>query len=667
MDTATEDLSAYLSSKGLAVNRANGAEVTVHCPFCPDGDPRGKGKLYLNTETWLYDCKRCGTRGNRITLLKHYGDQDDRALTYLPGQDPMKVRKVLEAAVEVAHEMLVNNDDMLAYFFARGLTARTIERYKLGYVPLGWKLSSNLSKDNLSKDNLSKDNLSKDGASEHARADVVAAGLIQELQGGATREFFAGKIVIPYPQRGSYVQLRAKDPKAKYFTPSGHPVRLFNSDALAGAEDVIITEGEFDCLILQQTLELSSDPRARATAVVGLPGAESFPTGMEHMFSEAKRVYIALDPDDPGKRGAIKLKEMLGSKARIVNLPDDLPKCDWTEYLTTRKHNLSDVMELLSTASGRRLWTVADAGAKWRRRQVDGSGIKTGFAELDAWIAPGLEPGELCVPLAKTGTGKTNFIANVAYYSRETPQMILTLEMMASQVYERLRRIYLFWNPLATDAEVDHAYRRVMIVDENRLKEGDIAALAAEYEAEQGFRPQLCHLDYLGYYAKGCKGTGQYEKVTNAVMAVKAEAKSSDLAILCPAQVNRSAQDGRPIDADDARDSGAIEETADFLLSLYRPTDALLDGTVNQRDMPSAVVNCGVLKNRKGAKGRQTSLVFSSASLVMLDPRQFPGAAKLVEEENRMLWRGESYNSVRSMRIANAGRTHQLTLVPATA
>lgn len=638
------DLAGYLAGKGLAVFRANGSEVTVHCVFCTDGDPRGKGKLYLNTESWLYDCKRCGTTGNRRTLLRHFGD-DDGDVTYLPGQDPIKVRKVMQEAVELAHEMLVGNDAMLQYLLDRGLTANTISRYKIGYVTPGWSLSSNLSED-------------------ATRADKLVAGIIMETASGRDREFFAGKIVIPYGQRGSYVQMRAKDPKAKYFTPPGHAVRLFNSDALAGAEDVVITEGEFDCLVLQQLLEGSLDPRTRATAVVGLPGAESFPAGIEHFFTEAKRVYIALDPDDPGKRGALKLKELLGSKARIVSLPDDLPKCDWTEYITKRDARLSDVLELLSTASGKRLWTVADAGAKWRRRKMDGSGIHLGFPELDAWIDPGLEPGELCVPLAKTGVGKTNFLCNVAYYSRDVPTVFVSLEMMASQVYERLRRIHHFWNPLATDAEIDHAYRNLMIVDENRLREGDLTALCAEYEAEMGRRPQQGFVDYLGYYAKGCKGSGQYEKVTNAVMALKAEAKDGEIALISPAQVNRTAQDGRPIDADDARDSGAVEETADFLLSLYRPNDAVLaDTTMAQNALPSAAVNCGVLKNRKGPRGRQTSLVFSTASLVMLDPRAHPFAAKMVEEENRMIWRGDTYATVRSMRVANAGRTSQLSLV----
>ena len=64
------DLSAYLSSKGVRTFKAAGVEITAHCWWCDDGNHKGKGKLYLNTENWLYSCKRCDAHGNRKTLLR---------------------------------------------------------------------------------------------------------------------------------------------------------------------------------------------------------------------------------------------------------------------------------------------------------------------------------------------------------------------------------------------------------------------------------------------------------------------------------------------------------------------------------------------------------------------------------------------------------------------
>lgn len=627
-----QELTAYLADKGVTVFRANGAEVTCHCFFCPDGDQKGKGKLYLNTESWLYDCKRCGTTGNRRTLLKHFGDEDD-ALAYLPGSDPIVRRKVLEAATEAAAEMLLNNERVMAYLKDRGLSAQTIIDYRLGYIPLNTSLVAGL---------------------DFPVADQIAAGV--RTQHG--KDFFRDRITIPYLQRGSVVQLRGKDPEGKYFTPAGDNVRLFNADRMAGADDVIITEGEFDCLVLQQALESSKDPKVRAIAVVGIPGAGSLPSGFEGYFTEAKRVYVALDPDDVGRKAAMKIKEMLGSKARIVDLPTDLPKCDWTEFLTRRGKGLGDVMELLGTASGKRLWSVHEAGVKFRKRRSECAGIKFGFAELDGWFQPGMEPGDLIIPLAKTGVGKTNFLVNVAYYTRAVPTLMVTLEMTSSQVYERLRRVYRFHHPTVDDSQVEDALSLIRIVDENRLAEGDIAALCEEYADEMGFRPQLATVDYLGYYAKGCRGAGAYEKTTNAVMALKAEAKDAEIALLAPHQVNRMAEDGKPIDASDARDSGAVEETADLMLSLFRPADAV--AAQGQEAFPSGLVRMGLLKNRKGGKGMVTDLMFSSASLVLVD--HGTPAAKVAEEENRMIWRGDDYEAVLRMRAENANRLGQTTL-----
>ena len=108
---------------------------------------------------------------------------------------------------------------------------------------------------------------------------------------------------------------------------------LYGADDLRAADDVIVTEGEYDRLIVKQTCTGSNDSRMRQVAVVGLPGAGSWPPDVERFFTDAKRVYIGLDPDDTGRQYAAKLKAVVGSKARIVELPSAEPKCDWTDYL----------------------------------------------------------------------------------------------------------------------------------------------------------------------------------------------------------------------------------------------------------------------------------------------------------------------------------------------
>jgi hypothetical protein len=631
-----EDAIAYLASKAIRVARGPGEEVIVHCLFCPDGDPKGKGKMYVNADTWLYDCKRCGTRGNRKTLMRHFGDED--VVEYMPGLNPAMRRKALSEATDIAAEMLLENQPILDQLKARGLSMRTIVDARLGYVPTGWSLCGSLKSTNVV-------------------ADLIASGLMTEKG----QDFLANRITIPYQSHGDVVQLRGKDPQpgGKYLTPTGDAVRLYNADRLQDALDVIIVEGEFDALVLQQHLQLSGDSKLMATAVVGIPGAEALPTGFLSYFEGARRVYVALDPDDTGMRAAIRIKDLLGSKARIVHLPEDLPKCDWSEFFSARGKTWRDVVPLLAAADseGRRLWTIGDAETSWRYVEDEVGGVKLGFPELDDWMDPGMKPGQVLIPLAKTGVGKTNFLCNVAWYTRTRPLLYVTLEMTRAEIYERLRRIAFFWNPLYTDEQIREEFKLLRIVDQNRLKEGDLARLCEEYAEEVGIAPQLAFVDYLGYYAKGVKGTGLYEKTTNAAMSLKEDAKGAFVSLITPHQVNRSADDGKPLDMDDARDSGAVEETADMIISLYAPADSVkaVDGRPT-----SATVRTQILKNRNGPKGMAASFTFSNASLVLV-PANTP-AAQLCEEENRMIWRGAKYPEVRAFRRGGEHADRQLRL-----
>ena len=254
--TDEQDLTAYLRSKGLQVHRAAGAEVTIHCLFCADGDSKGKGKLYLNTESWLYSCKRCDASGNRATLLTYCGDED--GLRRVEGADPAMRRRLLNEAAELAHEMLLANEGKLNYLLERGIAPELIAEHKLGYVPRNVGLSEMLP---------SRRDL-------QGFRELIHAGLVT-VNG---REFFNDCITIPYFSHGSVVQIRAKFVDGKYLTTAGDHVRLHNADALFGADRVLITEGELDDFAVRSAL-MQSTERAftEGLAVVGLPGAGSWP------------------------------------------------------------------------------------------------------------------------------------------------------------------------------------------------------------------------------------------------------------------------------------------------------------------------------------------------------------------------------------------------------
>lgn len=637
------DLASYLSSKGHQTFKAAGVEVTAHCWWCPNGDPKGKGRLYFNTESWLYSCKKCDARGNRKTLLEHFGDQDRDELRWLPGADPAMRRRALSEAADLSAEMLLNNPKVLAYLTGRGLSVQTIMDARLGYVPSAWSLGHEL----------------KGAGNEWA--DLRSAGVVNS----DGQNFFSNHVTIPYLSHGDVVQLRgrAMGSGPKYVTPGGDQSRLFNADALLGAKHAVLVEGEMDALILAQALRLSLDPVLRTTAVVGVAGAQSLPTSFASYFEECVKVYVGFDPDEAGKSGALRVKDLLGSKARILSLPDELPECDWSDFLRTKTktnthggHDWRDVQRMIYEADsiGRRLYTARDAFLQWQHIEDEVGGIQLGFTELDRWMAPGLKPGQLMIPLARTAVGKTMFLVNIAYSVRKRPTLFVSLEMTASEVYARLRRVAHFWNPLATDDDITNDLANLRIVEE-KITEGDLPRLCQEFEDEVGMAPQLAMVDYLGYYANGVKGGTPYERNSRAVISLKEEAKACKLALIAPHQAGRTAANGTPVLITDGRDSGVIEDTADILLSLYRPADA--DHAANAVD---GTVRSELLKNRNGRVNVTTSLNFSLASLVMVDKHSQEG--RIVDEENNMIFRGDDYAAVRRYRVALASRGTQLRL-----
>lgn len=623
------DLVGYLVSKGVKPHRASGNEITVHCLFCPDGDPKGKGKLYLNTETWLWDCKRCEERGNRKQLMEHFGDVDE--LKYA-GSDPGVRMRILTEAAELAHQMLLGNEEMLEYLLGRGLTPETIERKKYGYVPRNVGLTSMLP---------CRDQVTY--------KDLIAAGLV--LLNGA--EFFNHSLTIPYWSHGQVVQIREKQPDGKYRTAGGDNVRLYNADVLNGAVDAFVTEGEFDADMVEQGFLESGLPRLMATGVVGLPGAGAWPNSLVDYFDGCRRVFIGMDPDSMGEQYAEKLKKQIGHRARVIKLPSELPKCDWTDYLKDKTdknphggHSWRDVQRLMAEAdlTGKRMFSVSDAHAKWDNRNNAAPGLKLGWSSMDAILRPGLKPGQVMIPLAKTGTGKSVFLSNLAHNLADRYVLYVSLELTAEEIFEHLRRIHRFWFPNATDDERDLYYARLRIVDQNRIGKGDLKEYIREFTEMVGHKPEVVIVDYLQYYSRGFRGD-QYIRVSDATMELKAVAKEDAVVMVVPSQVNRGAEDGKPLTADDARDSGVIEETGDFVMSLYRPDQQVnRDGEIAQQ---TGVFNAGLLKSRHGGKGRVFNLKMSLMSLVIVDAKFDPRASARVDQENMLYRQGVHYDDYR--------------------
>jgi hypothetical protein len=605
--------------------------VTYPCFFdCNEPPDSKKKKLYVNADSGLYSCKVCVSEGNHVQLMRHFGDEPEKT-----GVDAVVVGRrseVLEAVTDLGEQMLTQNEDVLDYLLGprRGLSPEAIVERRIGYASKQWPLTKQLP--------------------DFTEKDLRSAGLygIRRNDAGTetgTYEFHTDRVLIPYIQDGRVVQVRGKDIFGRYYTPDGDPVYLYNVDSLKGATEAVLVEGEFDCIMLAELLSTSGQDRIRNMAVIGLAGTGAIPEDFDQRLAGLKRIFIATDPDAPGRKAADKLAERIGDRAVIMQWPAavveqaqaagmEMKDLDWTTWIHKLGATVQQVADSLKVRG--RLSTLIEALAGHRSRPT--SGLKLGFTGLDAAFLPGLLPGQVMVMLAKTGVGKTVLLCNLAYNMRRKNVLFITLEMTKEEIWVRLARIYRFYEPFTSDDSIAAAYANLRICDANRLDEAAFQALVDEYTEDVGTKPDIVFVDYLGYYARGRRGNSSYEKTSDAIMQLKAEAKRHGLSIITPAQVNRGATDGKPIDTDDARDSGAVEETADLLVGVWRSDDAL-----DVTGLPNAKLHMKILKSRHGNKDRVFLMQMGLMSLVVVDDTS--PHAYAAKRESDAIFRGMTYDS----------------------
>jgi len=582
------DVLSYLQSKPVgAIKRAGPNDIHLACFFCGEDESK-RGRLYINIDPGadipgLFFCHVCGEKGALRSLKRHFGDpiseKEDRDWI---------VRNILQAAAAYYVDCLADNIDALHYLRQdRGLTLSTVMSHQLGWADGG--LHAHLK------------------AAGFEFKDMVASGLV----GGDGRDFLRDNITIPYHVAGNVVLIRGKEIGGKYLTPPRQKARLYNTDAIHNATEVIAAEGEFDALVCEQ-LGYSS---------VGVPGANTWQDGWDGLFADTHRLYLIFDPDEAGRRGADKIHQRLTPRARVVTLtiPEgaDAALVDLSWMVVRQGLSAGGLRALLNTASGSILIRAADARLAHTKIKAL-VGVRFGIDELDSVIVPGLLPTQLMVVLARSGVGKTiwciNTMQRMATCQPDLHFLFVSLEQTRWEWWERAERIYKFYNPEATADDVEKFWQdRWVMIDSNRVTEDKLVQILAEYKYEMGCSPDVMMVDYLGYWAQAFRGE-RYERTSDAMMALKAIAKENNVAIITPHQVSRGASPGAEPSPDDARDSGVVLETSDFLLTLWNP-DMVVGTDANQK---KGLVMGRVGKSRHGGVGTQMTYQFAPLTLAMV-------------------------------------------------
>src|SRR5207237_1880706 len=105
-----------------------------------------------------------------------------------------------------------------------------------------------------------------------------------------------------------------------------------------------------------------------------------------------------------------------------------------------------------------------------------------------------------------------------------------------------------------------------------------------------------------------------YDRASQVGVGLKEIAKSAGVALVVATQLSREGGDGsEPVSLTMLRDSGVLEESADFVLGAWQPgrkRDLSPPEALNLKD----VMRVALLKNRKGQRGNPIDLRFRTDS-----------------------------------------------------
>lgn len=279
-----------------------------------------------------------------------------------------------------------------------------------------------------------------------------------------------------------------------------------------------------------------------------------------------------------------------GCSQALRDAYDDSGK-EAADILAVAERELSQVNEQITNASSSSslqdlLFDVFD-----EYRTGKEPGIKTGFQDLDRLIH-GLRPKELTVIAARPSVGKTSFVCNVAVNVAKTGAAVLffSLEQGDRELGERMlsaesglslhamRGGEAIRDGKKQDALMLASQRLgglpISVTDASGLTVSKIAAITRIHKRRHDIK--LVVVDYLQLIEPDNRREPREQQVSAMSRQLKGLAKDTNIAVVMLAQLNREIEartgKSRKPRLSDLRESGSIEQDADTVLFLYRPS-----------------------------------------------------------------------------------------------
>lgn len=253
------------------------------------------------------------------------------------------------------------------------------------------------------------------------------------------------------------------------------------------------------------------------------------------------------------------------------------------------------------------------------------TGLSTGFIDLDK-LTSGLQPAEMMVIAARPSMGKTSLAMNIAdhvavelnapvgIFSLEMTAESLVLRMICSRARVNLRNIregFLSERdfPKLTNAAGKINKAPIHIDDTKGLSVMQLRAKARRMQQQYGLK--LLVVDYL-QLLNDQRNDRRYEsrqqEVANISNGLKCLAGELNIPVIVLSQLNRDVERDkkRKPRLSDLRESGAIENDADFIGLLYKSGH----DDDEEADTDAVAVNLMIGKQRNGPANVDVELTF---------------------------------------------------------
>jgi replicative DNA helicase len=271
------------------------------------------------------------------------------------------------------------------------------------------------------------------------------------------------------------------------------------------------------------------------------------------------------------------------------------------------------------------------------------AGMSTGFPDLDKYTS-GLHNGDMIVIAARPSMGKTSLAMNVAefvsvelklpvgVFSLEMTSESLVLRMLCSRARVNLRDVregFLAERdfPRLTAAAGKLASAPLFIDDTPGLSILQLRARARRMAKQ--YQIKLFVIDYLQLlHSTSRKADNRQQEIADISNGIKSLAKELQVPVIVLSQLNREVEKekGRKPRLSDLRESGAIEQDADVVGLLYRPSSGDEEEGAVPEEADAVAMSLLIAKQRNGPTG-EVPLTF------MKGYTRFESAAKVSTED----------------------------------